>query len=263
MIEHAAEFEPFYTSLVSILAYKLIERLNTCTLDQVGRLEAGSQVLLDYLLRYIQQRSATTGSEDADSALISSLQALSLIEGLLNAGGAFSARVTSKPIVELETLITILNSAKLPVYRRLPNDSVATMTSSDETKSNDNTIDSLISSFLSHDKVKSEQPPSSTEVVVVEEKKIESPVELFQRNMYNKFAASHDALKTILDLLASSLTYLNVYRKNHLKELRSLSSSSHSIEINSIAQLGCLSYDQAIQTRAKYLYFDFFSRLHS
>ena len=54
---------------------------------------------------------------------------------------------------------------------------------------------------------------------------------------------ANGGIKAFLNECESNLTYLNVYRKNHLKQILTLAAQS----------LAAISYEEALQAKAKYV----------
>ncbi len=258
------------------------------TSDQVIQLEPTCQFLMQYFIEYTNKRLAASQREDYEP-LLTSNQVLSIIECLLGGWPLLDSQVESKPVIELDILVAILSSSQIPVrtsshskkHSRHSSPTKAPLVEEaaskseisaddlsllEQTNSNHQTMNNLINSFLNfsfdihNSKQASSETPTESVVTVVpaikrsnstqfENYANKSPLAIFQL-FSRKYFLLYNGAKTVLDEFESILTYLNVYRKNHLKQLVSLSDGSVK-NVAEVLNLGNITYDEAMQSKAK------------
>lgn len=193
-------------------------------------LEPICRILIKYFLDYLRKKQ--TNDREDEEPILSSNQVLILLESLLTVS-------IESPFIDLKTIVTVLTSCKIP--------QITTNKSNDSIKNSEQIdykfkMNNLVKSFLNQSSFTHKNQSIETTECLVSTKTSKDLFTYYSR----KYFHSYNGLRIVLNECETNLTYLNAYRKNHLKQL--LNTNQEQLSNNKSLSFNLI--EEAVQAKA-------------
>jgi hypothetical protein len=223
--------------------------------EEIDNVEAVCELVTRYLIEYTFKKENQSTVVDEYEPCLRSSQILALVEALLCPSAETLGTLSTA--IDLTTLVAILNSAKVPkLLSQTPSQSQPSSSSllsttsrgSEKSTGGEQTnelMNNLVASFLSQSFL---SEPDVNSVVAAATASTPTSKDTFAKLNRTHFLKAN-GVKAFLNECDLTLTYLNVYRKNHLKLVLNPTHASPSTSSSSLDK--AVTYEEALQAKAK------------